>query len=308
MKNAVNFLPHCLPTVLAAAEAGGGEVVLVDNGSSDGTLEWVARNLNGRARVLEAPGVRISALRNLGAGATSAPVLVFIDADCEVPENYLARVQAALDVTKADAVGSPYALPDAPHWVEDVWHRLHEAPADGQALYLPGGNLAVRREAFAAVGGFDESLATGEDAEFCQRLRLAGCRVHRTAHVRAIHHGNPKSMGAFYRKQRWHALGMFGTTTWAEIDKPVVTTFVHGTLLLAAVLLLAWPTIPVATRAGLAAVAVNGVPAAAVAYRLGSRGAGRPPWLSALILYHLYFAARLAALARILTRREVSRG
>lgn len=107
MKNAVNFLPHCLPTVLAAAEAGGGEVVLVDNGSSDGTLEWVARNLNGRARVLEAPGVRISALRNLGAGATSAPVLVFIDADCEVPENYLARVQAALDVTKADAVGIP---------------------------------------------------------------------------------------------------------------------------------------------------------------------------------------------------------
>jgi GT2 family glycosyltransferase len=308
MKNAVTFLPKCLPGVLAAAEAGGGEVVLVDNGSSDGTLEWLTQHIDGRARILEAPGVSISALRNLGAGATSAPVLVFIDADCEVAHDHLARVDAALDATNADAVGSPYVLPVAAHWVEDVWTRLHEAAGDGQALYLPGGNLAVRRQAFMAVGGFDESLATGEDAEFCQRLRRAGFRIHRTAQVRAVHHGNPKSLGAFYRKQRWHALGMFGTTTWAEIDKPVVATIAHGTCLAAAMALLAWPAIPVTTRVGLALLAVNAIPAAAVIYRLGSRAAGRPPWLWAFVLYHLYFAARLSALTRLVARREVSRG
>lgn len=307
MRNTLRFLPVCFASVLAAAEEADADVIVVDNGSTDGTREELDRLASARTQIIDAPGVSISALRNLGVMATSASVLAFVDADCELSRDHVARAYAALNSTEAAAVGAPYALPREPHWVEATWQQLHEVEKDGPAPHVPGGNLTVRRESFEAVGGFDVSLVTGEDAEFCQRLRRAGHAVYRVTSVKVIHHGNPKSVAAFFRKQRWHALGMFGTMRAGEADKPVITMFAHVVFLGVALVAVMWPGAPAGLRWATALLACNVIPVTAVLYRVTRGGAIRAPILQSVLLYHVYFAARLAALSSILRRRGAVR-
>lgn len=307
MRDAMRFLPVCLPALLGAAAQAGAEVVLVDNGSTDGTRAWAAQACGTAARVIDAPGATIGGARNRGAQACSADTLVFIDADCEVQRDHLAQVAAAFAETGADAVGAPYETPADPHWVEDVWQRLHAA-GDGPAHHLPAGNLAVRRASFAAVGGFDETLTTGEDAELCQRLRQAGARIERHTRIQVVHHGNPKSLRAFFAKQCWHALGMFSTTGRGEIDKPVALMAFHAVLVVVGLALPFWSSMRSLAGAALSVAALNAVPVAAVLYRRGRRWRGGPSWLRAVLLYHVYFAARLTTAARIFLGKGVQRG
>ncbi len=307
MRDAIPFLPVCLPALLSAASRAGAEVVLVDNGSTDGTRERAAQACSAAVRVIDAPGVTIAGARNRGAEACSADTLVFVDADCEVQPDHLAQVAAAFAASGADAVGAAYETPADPHWVEDVWCRMHTA-ADGPARHLPAGNFAVRRASFAAVGGFDESLTTGEDSELCQRLRQAGARIERHSRIRVVHHGNPKSLRAFFAKQSWHGLGMFSTTGRREIDKPVAAMTMHAVLVFVGLGLLF--SASMRSLAGLFVIvaALNAVPVAAVAYRRGRHWRGGPSWWRAVLLYHLYFAARLRTAARIFFGRKVQRG
>ncbi|WP_291982194.1 glycosyltransferase [Luteitalea sp.] len=308
MKDAMRFLPVCLPALLGAATRRGAEVVLVDNGSVDGTRQWAARIGGPLVRMVDAPGATISAARNRGVAACSADILVFVDADCEIALDHLDQVAAAFAESGADAVGAPYDLPAEPHWVEDVWQRLHATMADGPTHHLPAGNLAVRRSTFVAIGGFDESLTTGEDAELCQRLRRSCARIERHSRIHVVHHGNPKSLRAFFAKQCWHAHGMYGTTGRGEIDKPVVMMFLHAALGASALML---PLLAsMRTPAGIAAAfaALNAVPVAAVVYRRRRRILGGPSYLRSVVLYHVYFAARIAAAARLSLGKEIYRG
>jgi len=152
-----------------------------------------------------------------------------------IPGDYFHRAAAVLAAGGADATGSRYALPTdpPPRWIERTWHELHWRPGDGYVPYVPAGNFIVSRAAFEAVGGFREALATGEDAELCQRLGAAGYRIYEAQSVVAEHLGNPKTLRAFFRQQVWHGLGQFGTVRRAALDKPVAMTALHGLLTLA---------------------------------------------------------------------------
>lgn len=307
MRDAMRFLPVCLPALLTAASRTGAEVVLVNNGSTDGTREWAARAGGTTARVVDAPGATVGGARNLGAQLCSAATLVFVDADCEVEPDHFAQIAAAFRESGADAVGAAYGVPANPHWVEDVWYRMHLAD-DGQTHHLPAGNLAVRRVSFNAVGGFDAALTTGEDAELCLRLRQAGARIERRSRIRVVHHGNPKSLRAFFAKQCWHAAGMFSTTGRRELDKPVVVMAIHALLVLVVGGLLLFPSTRSLHGAAVSLAALNVVPVAAVLYRRAGRWLGGPSWPRAILLYHVYFAARLKTAVMILLGREVRRG
>ncbi len=71
------------------------EVILVDNGSADATVE-IAKSFADRLNltVLQKHGVKISALRNLGANAASGAILAFLDADCLPPPSWLTDILA----------------------------------------------------------------------------------------------------------------------------------------------------------------------------------------------------------------------
>lgn len=297
--NGMRFLPRTAPSVLAAATHFGNVVVrYADNGSTDGTLEFL-RSLPSPATVCELHGGSIAALRNRGARDASGEYISFIDADCTIPEDYLDVAVDVLRRTGAVATGCETHAPADGHWIEATWHALHYVGRDRDVHYLNSANFFIRRDAFEQIGGFREDLRTGEDAEIGQRIITAGLRIHESTRVEAIHYGNPRSIGEFFRRTAWHGLGMFATVNRARLDRPVAMSAAHLVASLAGLgVLLAtgWPWgWRVAAALGLQLL----VPAVTVVHRI-RQTRRRAPIAAGLLLYWLYYWARLRAMWLVL--------
>lgn len=197
---------RCLEALCAmTASTADFEVIVVDNGSTDKTVEVAgefSRRLN--LRTLHSPGVRISALRNLGAQNANGDVLAFLDADCLVPTSWLSFAVPLFSGSHRGIVGGFYGLEEMPTWVASVWHRHYHVTKSGEVPFVPSGDLLVDRATFRSLSGFDESLETNEDYDFCVRVRLSGATVRCYPELKVVHLGTPQTLAAFYRQQKWH--------------------------------------------------------------------------------------------------------
>jgi glycosyltransferase involved in cell wall biosynthesis len=165
-----------LPRTLACLHDGlvdiDYEIVVVDNASTDATAA-VARAAG--ARVVTEPHRQISRARNVGAAHSHGDWLLFVDADTwPVP----ALLRTALSHLEAGACGGGalVEMGDLPNRVYRVglrvWNRLA-----AWFLFVAGCFVFVRRDAFDAVGGFDERYYAGDELILSRRLRRWG-RVH----------------------------------------------------------------------------------------------------------------------------------
>jgi cellulose synthase/poly-beta-1,6-N-acetylglucosamine synthase-like glycosyltransferase len=182
------------------------EVVLVDNGSADRTVE-IARSFSPALNltVLQKPGARISAMRNFAVSQTSGEVLAFLDADCVAPPDWLKTAASLLKQNGIGALGAHYRIPEDSSWVGRAWFGGMELEKQGDIAWIPAGDMFIRRSTFERIGGFDESIQTNEDCELCERLRSAGLRVVGDASLAVVHLGTPQTLSRFYGKIRWHA-------------------------------------------------------------------------------------------------------
>jgi glycosyltransferase involved in cell wall biosynthesis len=190
--------------------AQGFEVVLIDNGSSDRTVE-IAESWKDRlqVRVLAKSDGHNSALRNFGASTARGRFFAFLDADCLVPKVWLNFAVSLLSARGAGIVGAHCRIPPGSSWVATAWSDDGQANRRGNTSYVPSGDMLLQRDTFWKVGGFDESLETNEDYEFCQRAREAGFPVLCFSELEVIHLGTPQSLGSFYRQNRWHGRNVF---------------------------------------------------------------------------------------------------
>jgi len=199
VKNDAQRLKRCLASI--AATAGEREIIVVDNGSTD---ESPAVGREAGARVLSLPGKCVSALRNHAAAIARGDCLAFVDADHELVGSWMA---AAIDVMQQPDVGATGALYVAPAdgtWVQRTYGALRgRTVGRTDTRWLGSGNLIVRREAFMAIGGFDETLESCEDVDLCQRLRDAGWRLIADERLVSIHHGDPRTLRELFRAERW---------------------------------------------------------------------------------------------------------
>lgn len=184
------------------------EVIVVDNGSRDGTAE-VAERHPSRPQVLRRDrGGGPGAARNEGAAAARAPVLAFTDADCRPAPGWLAAGLRAME--RADLVQGAVAVPEGAH-LGPFDHVVRVGAEYG--LYETA-NLFVRREAFTAAGGFEDIVETGdgrpfgEDAWLAWRLRRAGARTAFAADA-VVHHevlpGTAREYLAERAREGWFA-------------------------------------------------------------------------------------------------------
>jgi glycosyltransferase involved in cell wall biosynthesis len=203
VRNDAARLGRCLASIAANGRpAEDVEVIVLDNGSSDGSA-GVARSAG--AQVLYRPDVSVAAVRNAGAAEARGVLFAFIDADHEIDRHWIA---SALDVFRDAAVGAagaPYDSPADANWVQRVYDGLRHRASSMQSDvdWLPSGNLVVTRAAFAAIGGFDTTLATCEDVDFCRRLRAAGYRIVSDRRLRSVHLGDPASLRAVFAGELW---------------------------------------------------------------------------------------------------------
>jgi|KBSSwiStaDraftv2_1062776.scaffolds.fasta_scaffold106454_2 GT2 family glycosyltransferase len=199
VRNDAQRLQRCLASV--AANPGVCEVIVVDNGSTDAS-PMVARAAG--ARVLSAPGKTVAELRNEAAAIARGELLAFVDADHEIAASWVA---AALDVMQPAEVGGAGALYVAPrdgNWVQRTYGALRgHTVGRGDTRWLGSGNLIVRRLVFEKLGGFDATLESCEDVDFCQRLRAAGWRLVADERLVSVHYGDPSTLGHLFRAERW---------------------------------------------------------------------------------------------------------
>jgi hypothetical protein len=204
-RNAAATLRQCLDA-LRAAGMDAGEIIVVDDASSDGTAQ-IARDAGVHVIPTAAP-LGPAGARNLGAKTTQADLLLFVDADVAVHCDAIDRLRAAFVTEDTVAVFGSYD--DAPPDVSVVsryrnllHHYVHQtAPAEAQTFWTGLG--AVRRPAFEAVNGFDPTFRFLEDVELGLRLCAAGGRIRLDGAIQGKH------------LKRWTFGSMMQTDLWGR--------------------------------------------------------------------------------------------
>lgn len=194
------------------------EVIVVDNGSSDGTVEIAGEE---GARVFIERDLNISGLRNFGVQKASYDIIGFIDADCEAVLDWLVSACEILKDPNIGIVGDYPLLPDNPGWIEEAWYSV--IPRNRREVsYLGGCNMVTRRNTFLEIGGFDEKTITGEDYVICLKMKAAGLKIIADPSVSVIHYGNSRTLRQLFKREVWRGLGMFDLCRYGKITLPLI--------------------------------------------------------------------------------------
>jgi len=180
-RNAANELEAQLGALAAQGVPVPWEVVVADNGSTDGTRELAARwGDRLPLRVIDASAqAGVNHARNCGVHATSGELVLCCDADDVVRPGWVAaywRTRDEWDMAGGfidiDVLNGPEAL--ARH-ADVKYGGLNHS---GWLKTFMGCNFAFHRRVFTAIGGFDETFSGGcDDVDFAYRGQLAGFRL-----------------------------------------------------------------------------------------------------------------------------------
>lgn len=282
--NEERFIARQLATLRRHTAAFETQVIVVDNGSSDRTVE-LART-GGADLVLQERG-SVAAVRNAGARHAAADVLMFIDADVFLTEAWARRIGEVIDKVRCDRVltGSWVSVPPDCTWLERYWFKPLE---HGRNTHMNSGHMIVSKALFDELGGFDATLETGEDFDFSMRARAAGATLIDDVALKVIHEGYPKSVREFMRREIWHGTGDCQSVRTFFGSRVAVIGFLvlHGLVLGWALSLLThWPG-----WGWLATVAVVGISLLSSLYRY--RRVDLRTRTITTLLYVCYFLAR----------------
>jgi GT2 family glycosyltransferase len=202
--NAASTLEDCLSS-LERLHYPNYEVILVNDGSTDATPE-IARAHPGVHRIDVHPNAGLSNARNVGAHAATGEIVAYCDADVRVDPEWLTYlVQPFLDGSVVGS-GGPNVVPSDDPWVAQCVARAPGGPThvlvdDRTAEHVPGCNMAFRRDALLAIGGFNPVfLRAGDDVDVCWRLQARGWRIG-FAPAALVWHHHRASQAAYWRQQ-----------------------------------------------------------------------------------------------------------
>ncbi|MBS1818007.1 MAG: glycosyltransferase [Acidobacteria bacterium] len=180
------------------------EVILVNDGSRDRTSD--IGHAHPSVRVIDIPNGGLSAARNVGLAAATGEIVAYTDADTRVDRDWLTfLVQPFL---RSDVVGSggPNVVPADDPPIAQCIARAPGGPThvlldDRIAEHVPGCNMAFRRDALLAIGGFNPIyLRAGDDVDVCWRLQARGGKIGFAAAALVWHH-HRSSVKAYWRQQ-----------------------------------------------------------------------------------------------------------
>jgi glycosyltransferase involved in cell wall biosynthesis len=225
-RNRASALAACIRSIEAACQSHAAftsELVVVDNGSTDSTPEYVTRlaaesNIAITLLVEARPG--LAAARNAGLGRARGRIVIFIDDDCEVHRDYLRDLERHYATGERLVIrggrvelGNPNDLP----------FTVKRSPARARLTrdVHPGGfvlgcNMTMHREVAARVGHFDELLGAGaplraaEDTDYLIRAFQLSVPVEYVPDMTVFHHHGRSARQDVERLHRNYSLGNGG--------------------------------------------------------------------------------------------------
>jgi GT2 family glycosyltransferase len=230
--NSGNLLRVCIESLLVTAP--GVDILVVDNASTDASLEAAGGFLNQLDLVQNSVNRGFAAAVNQGFSQTSAGYILVLNPDVRVMPGAVESLARFLDQhPNAGAVGGyvndkylPRNLPTAATLIkENLGFSTRTSPPQSQVMLAvdqpAAAALMIRRDSYDDVGGFDERFypAWYEDVDFCRRLKSAGWALYFLPDAEFQHEGgySVEALGAkrfaeaYYHNQIRYAQKHFGT-------------------------------------------------------------------------------------------------
>lgn len=215
------------------------EVVVVDNASGDGSVEYLRGALADERVCVVAAGANggFGAGVNLGAAACGSPLLLVLNSDATVESGSVGLLVSALLADEGVGVVAPTVRlaggspqPDAFGRLPRRWELLVPGPGrwtgcgdEHRPEWVSGVAMLLRTDDFRSVGGFDEAFEMYfEDLDLCRRLRDRGGAVARLPAATVVHAAGASWRSSGDRKSRFHRskavyarkLGASGLELW----------------------------------------------------------------------------------------------
>lgn len=178
---------------------GSHTFIYVDSASTDNS-RTVAKELGAEVLAVQAERPNAAMGRNLGWSRAEAEYVLFLDGDTVLNPGFpgVARNILDSDPTVAVVWGSNREI----HPEHSIFNRVLDLDwiyASGESV-LCGGNAMMRRSALSEVGGYDPSLAAGEEPELCGRLRARGYRIMHLDYPMTGHDLNMTSWVQYWKR------------------------------------------------------------------------------------------------------------
>ncbi|MGH2592460.1 MAG: glycosyltransferase family 2 protein [Anaerolineae bacterium] len=214
--NVRDLLRRCLDSIFAAGQPRL-EVIVVDNASSDGSLDMLRADFPHVTLIANADNRGFPAANNQGLAAARGRLVMTLNPDTAIVADALARMIAYLDAhPDVGALGPQLLNPDgsiqssrrrfptfATALFESTWlqgiaphsvlrrYYVDDVPGDvpQEVDWVTGACIVVRREALEAVGGFDpDFFMYSEELDWCRRIKSAGWKIVYLPAAKVIHH------------------------------------------------------------------------------------------------------------------------
>ena len=183
------------------------EIIVVDGGSLDRTVEMALRYSSKGVRVVKEPPHKgnVPAIgRNFGARLARGDILLFIDPDCIPERSLITKVLKTLSNPKVGAY-SVIVRDGKGTVLSRAWHFLQ---LQIEYDFAPSRVLAVKKEIFDRVGGFDETLPAGEDNDFSYRVMSLGYSIVIDKETVVLHDDDhAASLSGIIKLLRWYRIG-----------------------------------------------------------------------------------------------------
>jgi GT2 family glycosyltransferase len=224
--NQLNFTSVCLAS-LEATLPEGNEIIVIDNGSSDGTGEYLSK-LSNVSVIANAENRGCAAAWNQGVKASHAPWIAILNNDIIVSANWLGGLFDFAREKNADIVSPAFREGeynyDIAEYAEEYVRRMHSVSRMGIAQ---GVCFMVHRRVFDQIGLFDENFRVGqfEDADFFRRAGRAGFLMGTTGRSFIHHFGSvtqnsirgQRTASPYERENRAYYRRKHGLSAWKRI-------------------------------------------------------------------------------------------
>jgi GT2 family glycosyltransferase/membrane protein implicated in regulation of membrane protease activity len=179
-------------------------LILKEAGSPHGV--FVSLRADEDVRLVSTENHGLSSARNTGWQLATGEIVAYIDDDAYPDPHWLHYLAYTFMSSDYVGVGGPNISPRGDGPIADCIANapggpVHVLISDREAEHIPGCNMAFRREALAAIGGFDPRFRTaGDDVDVCWRLQARGGRIGFHAGAMDWHHRR-NSVRAYWRQQ-----------------------------------------------------------------------------------------------------------